>query len=81
MSDDKERMIVNCCPHCGSTQTHTRSGHWADRRVKSTIKRWWCTACKSEFNTPNRRKAQNTGHQRKGLARKLIEADPDEVTR
>lgn len=62
---------VMACPECDSCYIE---------RVSVESAEWYCRECESHFDDPTKRPAKVTPRDcRSGLARKLADADPNEV--
>jgi DNA-directed RNA polymerase subunit RPC12/RpoP len=71
---------VAACPECDATQLRSNDGDsMVGPRVTSTA--YSCNACSAHFDEPVVRKRQSSGGPKRGLAKKLYDADPDEVSR
>jgi len=67
------------CPECGSSGITRAGAGSATRRQGAT---WNCSACYHHFESPDRRERKNGSHgPQNGLAKDLLDADPDEVSR
>ena len=73
---------VAACPYCDAPNVHMNSpgGHNAE----SDSGRFRCSSCKRQFERPKTRERKEgvaPGHKRRGLAGRLEDATPDEVSR
>ena len=68
----EEPDITTACPACNHTGINRRTGH-------HTGARWKCQRCADTFDTPTRRQRSAVGNEPRGLAKRLSDADPDEV--
>ena len=82
-----ETKQVDACPECDSTQIERRVG---DPRAPGgrgeappRLPKWGCGVCGAAFDTPVTRPSRRTpgGGLNHGLAKRLADADPDEVVR
>ena len=69
---------VLACPECDSSDIKGRK--WRSRPDGSPSEAWYCTTCGDHFDEPVIREAQAPGRNPSGLAKKLWDMDPDEVT-
>jgi transposase-like protein len=68
--------IRKVCPECDRTDIYKRKPSHEDSH--GSDKNWYCGRCGADFDEANTRDVQHrAGYS--GLARKLIEADPDEL--
>lgn len=71
-SSDAETVEV--CPECDSSQIAVRVTHPDEER-------YYCRECRAKFGTPDTREHREVPWKhRKGLAGKLADMDPGEVT-
>jgi transposase-like protein len=69
---DGGQEIITACPHCDSARIV--------RRVKTSLRqRWRCKDCEERFDEATRRPSRGTNVSTTGLARKLEQADPDDL--
>lgn len=69
--------FVTACPHCDSSNIYNRR-FTDNRREERRDLRWYCRNCQENFAEPNKRDSRGNGS-RSGLAKRLLEADPDEI--
>lgn len=71
---------VAACPFCDTHRIYVNSG--SDMHDWRDAPPYRCRECKRGFDEPNRRAAQNNQASQKpsGLAGRLADADPDEVS-
>ena len=72
---------VFACPECDTASVHHNnlvdSGRDYEREVSGD--EWRCHECGATFNDGVEREAKQPGDTPRGLARRLADADPDEV--
>jgi len=68
---------VTACPECDNARIRRRNPSHASSRPSQTHK-WACMECGAHFDEPVERPMQTPGG-RRGLAKRLLEADPDDV--
>ncbi|MFC6825623.1 hypothetical protein [Halopelagius fulvigenes] len=68
---------VRACPECNETQVRRRPGGISSD-PPSEAEAYYCDRCQATFREPKIRPIQE-GPVRYGLARKLADADPDDV--
>jgi len=80
MSDavDHDPDPILVCPHCDEPGILRRGSPLGDLD-RTDDGDWYCPACASGFEEPTRRPPE-THITRSGLARDLLQADPDEVS-
>lgn len=79
---DSDRELVKACadPDCDSSRIRPRNGSHA---FGTTAESWHCNACGLRFDEPRERPSRGVMGTipHSGVARKLLEADPDDVSR
>jgi len=62
------------CPECDS-------GHITVKKAELGGNTWYCKNCPAEFDEPNYREPKNDPrhHGRSGLAKALVDANPDDL--
>lgn len=68
---------TQACPECEDTRIRRRNGKFGSVDIDED-KRWICDTCRNTFNEPLRRK-RDQDKTRTGMAKQLLEMDPDEV--
>jgi len=68
---------VTACPECGSARIRRRNPEHPSSPETQTND-WACLDCPAHFDEPDERPMQTPGG-RHGLAKRLVEADPDAV--
>ena len=69
---------IDVCPNCDSAAVRVHAnGKFKD--PTDTGPKYGCITCGSRFEEPNRRGRKHNGHGLSGLARRLHDADVDEV--
>jgi len=70
---------MTVCPHCGSANIRRRQPQKPTGAGDG--KNWWCENCHDSFHdfATRPRNDTDTPEPRGGLARRLLDADPDEV--
>jgi len=66
---------IAVCPFCDSPRVYYRNGS----RSAAVGRGYYCESCTQRFHKPLYR-ARKAGAPRSGLAKKLCELDPEEVT-
>jgi len=72
---------MTVCPDCMGPNITRRQPQKPNGRASSHGKEWWCRDCNEPFDerATRERRDDDTGEPRGGLARRLLDADPDEV--
>lgn len=69
---------IDVCPNCSSPRYHVNrdSDH---RGGAEAAGKYRCKECSTPFEDPDSRERRSTGETRNGLAKRLADADPDDV--
>jgi len=70
---------LNCCPECESCIIRPRVGGVGTPPTDDAA--WYCQSCQTAFESPDTKSARRDDRPRNGLAHKLDNADPEEVSR
>jgi hypothetical protein len=76
---DGGRDSIEACPECDSPQIEVRPGGYRSLPYRVGEERYCCEACGARFDDPVRRARKQPGENRSGTARRLVEADPNDL--
>ena len=77
---ESEPRTIKACPSCDSPKLARRGDKAGRKRQRNPEHRYRCEMCGTTTNEPTEREPHNdVSVPRSGLARKLLEMDPDDV--